>query len=96
MNMTMVEKITSNKEEKVWQRQKIQREQIKYQDKDYISVHRHSPLDHLPPANFTNGMAPVIFWMPLLPTIRSIRSTVPGLNAIRCCALTRITSSEAG
>jgi hypothetical protein len=34
--------------------------------------------------------------MPLLPTIRSIRSTVPGLNAIRCRALASITSSDAG
>lgn len=34
--------------------------------------------------------------MLLLLTIRSIRSTVPGLNATRCCALTNITSSDAG
>jgi hypothetical protein len=47
-------------------------------------------------ASFTNGMAPVILCMPLFPTIRSIRSTVPGLNATRCWALTRITSSDAG
>ncbi len=52
-------------------------------------------INHREPS-FTNGIAPVIFWMPLFPTILSIRSTVPGLNAIRCCALFSITSSDAG